>query len=87
MRTPMVQRTFKTTVVNALFVNLDDKTTFEKSFTLPRPMKSERDIEKAVIKSKMFAKNERMVTILSFEHKDEKYAMSEQEFIAHATKM
>lgn len=87
MRTPMVQRTFKTTVVNALFVNLDDKTTFEKSFTLPRPMKSERDIEKAVIKSKMFADNERMVTILSFDHKDEKYAMSEQDFIAHATQM
>lgn len=85
MRTPMVTRSFKATVVNALFVNVDTKETFEKSFTLPRTFKTEREIEKAVKKTGLFEGNEKLVTILNFEHKTEKYAMSEQDFITHAT--
>ena len=81
----MVTRSFKATVVNALFVNVETKETFEKSFTLPRTFKTESEIEKAVKKTHLFEGNEKLVTILNFEHKTEKYAMSEQDFITHAT--
>ena len=87
MRTPMVTRSFKATVVNALFVNVETKETFEKSFTLPRTFKTEREIEKCVKKTGLFEGNEKLVTILNFEHKTEKYAMSEQDFINNATQM
>lgn len=87
MRTPMVTRTFHTTKVNALFVNVETKETFEKSFVLSQPFKSEREITKAIVKANMFAGSEKLVTILGFENINTKYAMSEQTFIENATQI
>ena len=86
-RTAMVTRTFHGTKVDALFVKLDTKETYEKSFVLPRGYKSERDIVKACTKNKLFEGNERLVTVNSFDPVNTKYAMSEQTFIEHATQM
>lgn len=84
MRTPMVTRTFRATEVKGLFVNVSTKETFEETFTLSRPLKSERDIIKMVNKTEMFTDEKKLVTILSFENKAVKYAMTENDFIAHA---
>ena len=85
MRTPMVTRTFKTTVVNGLFVNVDSKETFEKSFILPRPFKTEQEIMKAVRKTQMFEGTEKLVSIISFENVNKRYSMSEETFVNNAT--
>lgn len=85
MRTPMVTRTFKTTVVNALFVSLETKETYEKSFILPRPFKTEQEIMKAVRKAAMFEGAEKLVSILSFENVNKRYSMSEETFVNNAT--
>lgn len=87
MRTPMVQRTFRTTKVNALFVNVETKETFEKEFVMPRPFKTEREIIKAVTKSEMFNGTEKLVTILDFKTENVKYSMSERTFIENATQI
>ena len=84
MRTPMVTRTFRATEVKGLFVNVSTKETFEETFTLSRPLKSERDILKMVNKTGMFTDEKKLVTILDFANKSVKYAMSESDFIAHA---
>lgn len=84
MRTPMVTRTFKATEVNGLFVNVSTKETFEETFTLSRPLKSERDILKMIYKIGMFTDEKKLVAILSFENKSVKYVMSENDFIEHA---
>ena len=85
MRTPMVTRSFRTTVVNGLFVNVDSKETFEKSFVLPRPFKTEQEIMKAVRKTAMFDGAEKLVSIISFENVTKRYSMSEETFVNHAT--
>lgn len=84
MRTPVVSRTFKTTIINGLFVNAETRETFEKEFTLPRPFKTEKDIEKCLKKTNLFAENEKLVTILTFHVEDRKYVMTEDKFIANA---
>lgn len=85
MRTPVVTRTFHATVVQGLFVNVNTKETFEETFTLSRPLKTERDVEKMVRKTGMFDTPEKkLVTILNFEQKSVKYSMTENDFIAHA---
>lgn len=85
MRTPVVTRTFHATVVNGLFVNVNTKETFEETFTLSRPLKTEREIERMIAKTGMFDTPEKkLVTILNFEQKSIKYAMTENDFIANA---
>jgi hypothetical protein len=87
MRTPMVTRTFRTTEINALFVKVSTKETYEKTFTLPRTLKTEKDIIKACAKADMFTGDERIVTILTFKSANAKYVMSEEDFIANAKKV
>ena len=84
MRSPMVTRPYTATEVKGLFVNVSTKETFEETFTLSRPLKSERDILKMINKIGMFTDEKKLVTILGFENKSVKYAMSESDFIEHA---
>lgn len=84
MRTPSVTRTFRATKITGLFVDITTKETSTKDITIPRTYKSEKDILKAIAKSKMFDGNERLVTVLAFEPVTAKYVMSETDFIAHA---
>lgn len=82
-RIPQVTRTIPTTLVNVFCVNLEDRSTFEQSVTLPRTYKDEAKMMQAV---ETAFKDEpvKPVSIISYEVKETLYGMTEQEFIRHA---
>ena len=47
-RVPQITRTITNTIVTIFCVNLDDKSTFEQSITLPRTYKDDRSMMEAV---------------------------------------
>lgn len=83
-RVPMVTRTFKTTVVNALFANAETREMYENSFVIPHICKTEKEINKFIAKNAMFTGVERLVSINSFHTESKRFAMSENDFIANA---
>ena len=83
-RVPQVTRTIPTTIVNIFCVNKEDRTTFERSITLPRTYKDETKMMKAVEKA-LEGEPIKAVSITGYEVHETLYGMTEQEFIKHAT--
>lgn len=82
-RNPMVTRTFSTTTVKALCVNISKEETFYKDFILPRTFKSKDDILKYL--SKLYATDtEKIISVLDIHVEDVLYGMDEKTFIENA---
>ena len=83
-RVPQVTRTIQTTVVTIFCVNIEDKSTFEQTITLPRTYKDESKMMKMIEK---ILKGEpvKAVSISGYEVKETLYGMTEAEFIKYAT--
>lgn len=87
-RTPMVSRTFRTCEVTALVINLESRETTEQKLTLTGHFKDTLAVSKAIVKGKFFTDdNVKFVSVLDFENGQAKYAMSEVDFINHASQV
>lgn len=82
MKETMVTRTIVTTIVTALCVNVEEKTTFEKEIILPRTYKDQKSLNKAL--AKVSTDVEKVVSVISTTTKETLYGMSEVDFIANA---
>ena len=83
-RVPQVTRTIQTTVVTIFCVNIEDKSTFEQTITLPRTYKDESKMMKMIEKI-LEGEPVKAVSISSYEVKETLYGMTEAEFIKYAT--
>lgn len=83
-RVPQITRTITNTIVKIFCVNLDDKSTFEQSITLPRTYKDDRSMMEAV-EQVLEGEPIKAVSILGSEVKETLYGMSEADFIRYAT--
>lgn len=83
-RVPQITRTISTTIVTIFCVNLDDKSTFEQSITLPRTYKDDRSMMEAV-EQVLEGEPIKAVSIVGSEVKETLYGMSEADFIRYAT--
>lgn len=84
----LITRTIISTKANVLLYNVNTKETHEESFTLSGIIKKDVTIENKV-KKELEASgrfNEKVVSVLSSVDIDALYAITESEFIAHATK-
>lgn len=84
MRTPMVTRTVKATKINALCVNLDDKSVSEQEFIISGTYKDEKSLNKALIKNSPAPANLKIVSVNSAETIEKLMGITEAEFIAIA---
>lgn len=82
-RQPMVTRTFLTTKVKILGVNIHDEKTCVVEMTLPRQYKDEKEILKTAEKLNE-DESLRLVHVLSTEVVETLYGMPEADFIAQA---
>ena len=83
-RVPQVTRTIQTTVVTIFCVNIEDKSTFEQTITLPRTYKDESKMMKKIEKI-LEGEPVKAVSISGYEVKETLYGMTEAEFIKYAT--
>ena len=83
-RVPQVTRTIQTTVVTIFCVNIEDKSTFEQTITLPRTYKDESKMMKMIEKI-LDGEPVKAVSISGYEVKETLYGMTEAEFIKYAT--
>ena len=83
-RVPQVTRTIQTTVVTIFCVNIEDKSTFEQTITLPRTYKDESKMMKTIEKI-LEGEPVKAVSISGYEVKETLYGMTEAEFIKYAT--
>ena len=83
-RVPQVTRTIQTTVVTIFCVNIEDKSTFEQTITLPRTYKDESKMMKMIEKI-LEGEPVKVVSISGYEVKETLYGMTEAEFIKYAT--
>lgn len=83
-RVPQITRTISTTIVKIFCVNMDDKSTFEQSITLPRTYKDDRAMMEAV-EQVLEGEPIKAVSIVGSEVKETLYGMSEADFIRYAT--
>lgn len=83
-RVPQVTRTIPMTIVTIFCINLDDKSTFEQSITLPRTYKDEKSMMEAV-EQVLEGEPIKAVSIVSSEVQRTLYGMSEADFIRYAT--
>ena len=83
-RVPQVTRTIQTTVVTIFCVNIEDKSTFEQTITLPRTYKDESKMMKMIEKI-LEGEPVKAVSISRYEVKETLYGMTESEFIKYAT--
>lgn len=84
----LITRTITSTKANVLLYNATTKETYEESFTLSGIIKKDVTIENKV-KKELEATGrftEKVVAVLSSVDIDSLYAITESEFIAHATK-
>lgn len=84
----LITRTIISTKATVLLYNADTKETHEESFTLSGIIKKDVTIENKV-KKELEASGrftEKVVSVLSSDDIDALYAITESEFIAHATK-
>lgn len=86
MRTPMVTRTVKTTNAVCMMVNVEDKSVFEQTVTLPRTYK---DTDKVLKLVKDLFKGEPVqpVSIISTHVEESLYGMTEADFLKYSTKL
>lgn len=84
----LITRTIISTKATVILYNVNTKETYEEAFTLSGIIKKDVTIENKVKKelesSGRF--NEKVVAVLSYAYIDALYAITESEFIAHATK-
>lgn len=83
-RVPQITRTITNTIVTIFCVNLDDKSTFEQSITLPRTYKDDRSMMEAV-EQVLEGEPIKAVSIVGSDVKETLYGMSEADFIRYAT--
>ena len=83
-RVPQVTRTIQTTVATIFCVNIEDKSTFEQTITLPRTYKDESKMMKMIEKI-LEGEPVKAVSISGYEVKETLYGMTEAEFIKYAT--
>ena len=83
-RVPQVTRTIQTTVVTIFCVNIEDKSTFEQTITLPRTYKDESKMMKMIEKI-LEGEPVKAVSISGYEVKETLYGMTEADFIKYAT--
>ena len=79
----MVTRTFETTKINALCVNIAEQKTEQKEFILPKTYKDEKAMMKA-LSAVIADKNIKAVSVISSEIIETLYGMEESDFIANA---
>lgn len=87
-REKLITRTITSTKATVLLYNVDTKETHEESFTISGIIKKDVAIENKV-KKELEASGrftEKVVAVLSTVDIDALYAITESEFIAHATK-
>lgn len=82
-RVPQVTRTIPTTIATIFCVNLEDKSTFEQSITLPRTYKDDKSLMKAVEKV-LEGEPIKAVSVVSTEVQETLYGMLETDFIKYA---
>lgn len=86
MRKPIISRTMIITKVKAFCVHLSTQETFEFDTQLPRSYPSREKLEKAV--RKMVDTDEvRFCYIMEASEEKQLYAMTEADFLAHATRV
>lgn len=85
-RKPMITRTMKTTNVVVLCVNVEDRSTFEQTITLPGVYKDEKKLTKKV--EFVFADSPvKPIQVISTEVTSKLLGMSEETFIQYAEEM
>ena len=83
-RQPMITRTFTSTKVNALCIDLESCEPFNKDVTLPRTYKDKQALEKAL--DKLINDDKvKFVQAVSTKVVEELYGMTEQQFIETAS--
>ena len=82
-RQPQVTRTIQTTVVDIFCANVEDKSTFNQTITLPRTYKDEDKMMKA-INNVLAGEPIKAISINGYEVKETRYGMTEAEFIKNA---
>lgn len=82
-RIPMVSRTFTTTKVNALCIELETAEPFNKTVVLPGQYKDSRKLDKALAKL-INTDSTKFVHAVDTEEVETLYGMTEQEFIDSA---
>lgn len=83
-RVPQVTRTIPTTIATIFCVNLEDKSTFEQTITLPRTYKDDKSLMKAIEKA-LEGEPIKAVSVTGSEIKETLYGMLESDFIKYAT--
>lgn len=86
MRNPEITRTFKTTRVNLLCMDVVNKQPVEYEMTLPRTYKDDDAILKYISKN-VTIENLKVVHVISSEVQLERYAQSEVDFIKYGHKV
>ena len=85
-RTPQVTRTFKTTVVDVLCLDIVNGEPFNEQVTLPRTYKDEKAMLKEVEKV-INNDAQKVVHVVGFTVEEKLYGMSEQKFIENADEL
>lgn len=85
-RQPMVTRTMTATKVKAIFVNLDTHEVSEKEIELPRKLKDEKAILKAMPNVKLEG-NWKFVSVVSFDYAETYRGMTEAEFLQYSREL
>lgn len=86
MRTPMITRTFKVTVVGVLCLNIESAEPFVKEVELPRAYKNDEAILKKA--HEVIDTDTVKAVSVSYSRVDEiRYGMSETDFIANSQKL
>ena len=86
MRKPIISRTMTVTNVRCFCVHLDTQETFEYTATLPRSYATREKLEKAVRKL-VDSEETRFCYVMEANEEKILYAMREEDFLSHATKV
>lgn len=83
-KVPMVTRTIKTTTAIILCLDIDSGEPCNRSFTLPRERKNEKEILKAVAPMLKHEPSIKPVHVVDTVINEQLYGMSEADFLIHA---
>ena len=84
-KVPMVTRTIKTTTAIVLCLDIDSGEPCNRSFTLPRERKNEKEILKAITPMLKDEPNIKPVHVVDTVINEQLYGMPETEFLSHAS--
>ena len=84
-KVPMVTRTIKTTEAIILCLDIDSGEPCNRSFTLPRERKNEKEILKAITPMLKDEPNIKPVHVVDTVINEQLYGMPETEFLSHAS--